>query len=246
MNCLRSSEYIKKIDNKYKKYGLETMLIHPPEWDFEKEKKNIVANLKQNNINFPFIADGERKKIAEFGINFWPTQILVRQGKVVYKHIGEGNYKELENEIIDILEIKNLSLKKLFNKEPKYSKHPTVYCGKRKKGKIDYLINMNEGKLDFGIIYTPEEWEQKEEYLQSMEDKQSLTIVTRGEIINFVAESLTKKPIKVAIQLNNKFIKNLTIERPQLYKLIELKTDRPEKLTLVTEKNLAIYSFSFQ
>jgi len=31
MNCLRSLEFIKKIDDKYKKYGLKTIMIHPPE-----------------------------------------------------------------------------------------------------------------------------------------------------------------------------------------------------------------------
>lgn len=246
MNCLRSAEYIKQIDSKYKRYGLRTIIIHPPEWDFEKENENIAASLKQNNIKLPFIADKDRKLIREFGINFWPSQILISQGKVVYKHIGEGNYKDLENHIIDVLEIKNLNLKKLFSKEPKYSNHPTVYCGKRKKGKVNSLKKNNKNTLDFGIIYALGNWSQEDEFLLSSEDKQSITLVTKGKIINFVAESLSKKPIRVAIQLNNKNVKNLEISRPQLYNLLQLKTGEQQKLSLITEKNLAIYSFSFQ
>ncbi len=246
MNCLRSAGYIKKIDSRYKTYGLQTIIIHPPEWDFEKKSENISAGLRLNSIKFPFIADKERKLIKEFGINFWPTQVLVSQDKVVYKHIGEGNYKELENQIIDILRIKDLNFKKLFKVEPKFSKYPTVYCGKKKRGKVILSKNIDEIVLSFGSIYIKDKWDQQQEYLRSTADNQSLTIDTKGKIINFVAESITKNPIKLALLLNNKFIKKLEINKPQLYNLLHLKTLKPQKLTLVTEKNLAVYSFSFQ
>ena len=41
MNCLRSLELIKKIDKKYKEFGLKTIIVHSPEWEFEKDSKNI-------------------------------------------------------------------------------------------------------------------------------------------------------------------------------------------------------------
>lgn len=246
MNCLRSAEYIKKIDSRYKKYGLETIIIHPPEWEFEKESENISANLKQNNIPFPFIPDKERKRIHEFGINFWPTQLLVREEQVLYKHIGEGNYKELEENIIEILKIKQKVARKIFTKEPIYSKYPTVYCGSRKKGIVVLAKNIDKSSLDFGINYTQGKWEQEPEFVHSIADNQELTIITKGKIINFVAESLTKYPIKVAIELNGELVKNITINKPRLYRLANLKTDSPQKLTLKTPKSLAIYSFSFE
>ena len=155
MNCLRSAEYIKKIDNAYKEYGLETILIHPYEWNFEKIDQNVVQNLKANDISFPFVVDKDWKMISEFGLDFWPTQILVAEGKVIYKHIGEGNYKELEDAIIKALNLKHV--KQLFNKEPEYSKHPTVYCGTRKKGIIQSMKAKING-LRFGVLYTNGYW----------------------------------------------------------------------------------------
>ena len=57
MNCLRSLDFIKKIGNKYKKYGLKTILIHAPEWEFEKDHNNILRALKRYKIKFPIIID---------------------------------------------------------------------------------------------------------------------------------------------------------------------------------------------
>ncbi|MBI2647205.1 hypothetical protein HYW99_01900, partial [Candidatus Woesearchaeota archaeon] len=195
MNCLRSLVYIKKIDNKYKQYGLETIIIHPPEWEFEKNVNNIIYALKRYNIKIPLIIDKNKKIIKRLKINFWPTQILIKNRKILYKHIGEGDYKNLENKIIKILKIKT---KKLFNKEPRYSKFPAIYLGKRKKAKITRL----KSKLKFGIIHTKGNWLQKDEFLCSIgKEESSLLILTKGKITNFVVRSINKKIINVKVNL---------------------------------------------
>ena len=47
MNCLRSLECIKQLDSRYRKHGLETIIIHPPEWAFEKDSRNILQALAE-------------------------------------------------------------------------------------------------------------------------------------------------------------------------------------------------------
>ena len=79
-----------------------------------------------------------------------------------------------------------------------------------------------------------------------MGNDNSLIILTKGRIINFVAKSINKKSIKIDVKLNNKFIKKITINKPQLYNIIKLNPDGQKKLALTTRKNIAIYSFSFQ
>ncbi len=226
MNCLRSLEYIKKIDAKYKKYGLETIIIHPPEWKFEKNRKNILQALKNLKINLPVIIDKKQVILRMFKVNFWPTQIVIKDGKILYKHIGEGNYKKLENIITKKLKIKT---KYLFQKEPKYSKFPTVYCGKLKEKPIKF-----------------DGWIQKSEYIKSTKNNADIVIKTKGKIINFVAESLNKRSIIIKIKLNNKFNKKIVINKPQLYNLAKTEDSNVKELALATPKNLAIYSFSFQ
>ena len=159
--------------------------------------------------------------------------------RIVYKNVGEGNYKKLEDKIIKLLKT---SQKRIFDKEPKDSRFPTIYLGKRKGGKVLNLKNI----LNFGIGYKNGKWVQKDECLQSFGEQCSLTILTKGNIINFVAESLNKKPIKAKIIIDNKFAKKLTINKPQLYSIMKFKKDEQHKLTLITKPNLAVYSFSFQ
>ena len=239
MNCLRSLGFIKKIDSRYKKHGLKTALIHPPEWEFEKEKRNILHFSKKYGIRFPIIMDKEKKIINKLGISFWPAQILIKNGKILYKNVGDGNYKKLENSISQFLRIKN---KGIFSAEPEYSKFPTLYCGKRKNGKLMNLKN----RLRFGIIYKNGKWAQKDEYLKSNGKLSSLTMLTKGKVINFVAKSMSKKSVNVDVKLNGKLIKRLAIKQPQLYEIIKLKADDQQKLDLTANKRLAVYSFSFR
>ena len=241
MNCLRSLDYIKKLDKKYKKFGLKTIIIHPPEWDFEKQSENILKAAEKYNIRIPIVIDKDYFVIKRLKVDFWPSQILVKDNKILYRHIGEGNYKGLENSIIKNLRIKG---KKEFTNEPKYSKFPTVYCGKKKKGKI--RVFDDNKNLKFGIVYLDDNWAQNKEYIKSLKNNSALSIKTAGKIINFVAESLTKKPLKVSIGLNNKKLKIISINNPQLYRLTELRNNKENKLTIIADKNLAIYSFSFQ
>lgn len=236
MNCLRSLDYIKKLDNKYKRYGLKTVLIHPSEWDFEKDSNNIIRAAKKYRIRMPILLDKNKKIIKNLKINFWPTQILIKNKKTVYKHIGEGDYKALENSIIEALKIKT---KKIFNKEPKYTKFPTVYAGKRKKDKLSEL----KGKLKCGIIYKKGAWKQNNE---SLIGKGLLVIKTKGKVVSMVASSIKKKPVKINIMLNNKTSKNMIINEPQLYDIMRLKTDKTNILNLKTKSAISIYSFAFQ
>ncbi|MBI2656789.1 hypothetical protein HYX03_03550 [Candidatus Woesearchaeota archaeon] len=233
--------FIKKLDKKYKKFGLKTLIVHPPEWGFEKNSKNIIYALKKLNIRFPIIIDKNRRIIKKLKINFWPAQILMRDKKILYKHVEEGNYKKLENKILGLLKIKS---NRIFKDEPNYSKFPTVYCGKRKLGKI----KKSDKTLKFGIIYADNNWAQQQEYIKALKNSSSLAILTKGGITNFVAESLNNKPIYVKIGLNNKNIKTLSINKPRLYSIIKPKISSNEqnKLAIITDKNLAIYSFSFQ
>ena len=243
MNCLRSLEYIKKINSRYNRYGLETILVHPPEWEFEKSGKNILNALKKRKIKIPIIIDKNKKIINKFKINFWPTQILIDNGKILYKHIGEGDYKALENAIIKNLKIKT---NKIFNNEPRYSTYPAVYCGKRKNGNISKL----KKRLKFGVVYTENKWVQNQEYIKSLNGDDALTILTKGNITNFVSKSADEKPVTAIIRLDNKFIKKIKINNPQLYNLIKIKKNKNNNnqkvLTIITPKNLCIYSFSFQ
>lgn len=242
MNCLRSLKFIKKIDAAYNGFGLDTVLVHPPEWEFEKDGKNISDAIKKYNVNIPIIIDKSKNLIKKLKINFWPAQVLVKNGDVMYRHIGEGDYKKLEERIIKLLDAGNASPKRVFAREPEYSRFPAVYCGKEKRGKMLKFAN----KLKFGGVYVEGRWVQKKEFIKNKGTKCSLAILARGTTINFVAESADKKPVKVDVILNGRHIKNLAVSKPQLYEIAKLKEHKSNRLALAPDSGLKVYSFSFQ
>ncbi len=240
MNCLRSLEHIKKLDKQYSKHGLRTVIVHPPEWEFEKNKNNLEDAMKRHNIFFPVLIDKDKKMIKKFGINFWPAQLLIKNNKAVYKHVGEGSYFLLENKIRNLL---GVNPKRIFNKNYVISKYPTIYAGKRKKG----IIKKTSGRKKFGEIYIKGKWLHKMEYLGSLENNCSLAILAKGRIVNLVAESFNRNSSKAKISLNGRFIKTLPIDGPRLYKILKRRVPmKNETLTLEFGKKTAVYSFSFE
>ena len=236
MNCIRSLAYIKKLNAKYSKYGLKTVIVHVPEWGFEKNKGNISEAIKRNKIRFPVKIDKDKKLIDKLKVNFWPSQLLMKNGKIVYKHIGEGSYKPLENAIKKHLMVKERGI---FDNEPKYTKFPTIYAGKNKKGKISQIKN----KLRFGFIYIDGKYKQNKEFLKI---NGSLTLLAKGKKVNFVAESGNRKPLKVYVKINGRFIKTFKASKPKLYKIAESESSKTKTLTLTANGNLRVYSFSFE
>jgi hypothetical protein len=238
MNCLRSLKYIKKIDDKYKKYGLKTVLMHPHEWSFEKKRKNIANELKRSKIKFRWKTASNKLLMKRFRLNFWPSQVLMRGSRILYKHTGEGDYRKLEKTIIKALKLKT---GQVFKKEPGYSKIPSVYAGKKKNGKVKNIRK----KMDFWTLYTAGKWKQKHEYLESSGKDNCITLMTKGKVVNFVAESLGNIPVKVKVMLSKKNMKTIMINEPRMYNLLKLRDGKQKRLTIVADK-IKIYSFSFE
>lgn len=230
MNCLRSLEYIKQLDARYRKRGLETIIIHPPEWAFEKKSGNVIGAAKRGKIKIPIILDRDKRIIKKLNVDFWPAQILVKEKKIIYRHIGEGNYKILEKRIMKEL---GISSKPIFKKEPTYSKLPTIYAGRKKHS------NITKSRVKkFGIIHA-DKYKLKGEYLE-LDGR--MEIMAKGRKASFVAES--SKPVKAKITIDGKTEKYITIQKPRLYTIAE-QNDGIKKITIEAKK-LRIYSFSFE
>src|SRR3989338_2714084 len=227
MNCLRSLECIKQLDSRYRKHGLETIIIHPPEWAFDKDSRNILQALKDHGIKIPIVIDKDKKIIKRLKVDFWPTQILVKGRKIAYRHVGEGNYKTLEKKIANIL---GISSERIFKKEPMYSKLPTIYAGKKKHGIISKKPTAKPG-----MIYA-DNCKIKDEYIEA---RGKVEIMAMGKKANFVAES--GRPVKARISIDGKFKKTISINKPGLYRIADCKG----KIT-IEAKSLRIYSFSFE
>ena len=111
INCIRTLPYITTWDEKYRDEGLVIVGIHTPEFEFEKNKDNVLAAVKKFDINYPVILDNDKEIWNSFQNQYWPRKYIAdHDGYIRYDHIGEGAYKETEKVIQQLLQERSESL----------------------------------------------------------------------------------------------------------------------------------------
>ncbi len=104
INCLRTLPYLIRWEHDYKDRGLVVIGVHAPEFKFEHDTKNVQAAIDRFGINYPVAQDNDLLTWKAFNNEYWPEEYLIdRSGKIVYTHVGEGNYDETENAIRKVL-----------------------------------------------------------------------------------------------------------------------------------------------
>jgi cytochrome c biogenesis protein CcdA/thiol-disulfide isomerase/thioredoxin len=104
INCVRTFPYLNDWYAKYKDTGLVIVGIHTPEFAFERKQENVEKAMKDLGINFPVVLDNKYGTWNAYGNQYWPRKYIIDlKGNIVYDHIGEGNYKETEEVIQDLL-----------------------------------------------------------------------------------------------------------------------------------------------
>lgn len=105
INCQRTLPYITAWDEKYSDQGLLIIGIHSPEFEFEKDIKNVELAVEKFGIKYPVILDNDKKTWDAFENRYWPRKYIADdQGYIRYDHIGEGAYDETEQIIQELLQ----------------------------------------------------------------------------------------------------------------------------------------------
>jgi thiol-disulfide isomerase/thioredoxin len=103
-NCRNTLPALKHLNGSYKDRGLTIVGVHTPEVEREKRLENIRREVAALGIVYPVVTDNDYNTWRAFGVEAWPTVfILDKQGRVRYKHIGEGAYEEQESVIKRLL-----------------------------------------------------------------------------------------------------------------------------------------------
>jgi thiol-disulfide isomerase/thioredoxin len=103
-NCRNVEPYIKAWHDRYADQGLVVLAVHTPEFAYEKETANVRAYLKDHDIRHAVAIDNDFSTWRAFGNRAWPSIYLIdKQGRIRYRHIGEGAYRETEAAIRALL-----------------------------------------------------------------------------------------------------------------------------------------------
>jgi thiol-disulfide isomerase/thioredoxin len=97
INWLRTAPYVKAWDARYREQGLTVIGVHTPEFGFEHDVDNVVAQSRVFGIDYPIAVDSDYGIWQAFDNHFWPAVYIAdAQGRIRYHHFGEGEYAMTE------------------------------------------------------------------------------------------------------------------------------------------------------
>jgi thiol-disulfide isomerase/thioredoxin len=104
VNWLRTLPYVRAWDAKYAAQGLTTIGVHTPEFDFEHDVDNVVAQARALGVLYPIAVDSDYGVWTAFDNHYWPAVYIAdAQGRIRYHHFGEGEYAMQEMVIQQLL-----------------------------------------------------------------------------------------------------------------------------------------------
>jgi thiol-disulfide isomerase/thioredoxin len=104
INWIRTLPYAQAWAQKYRDQGLVVIGVHAPEFEFEKQLANARWGARYFGVDYPVAVDNDFAIWRAFGNQYWPALYLFDgQGRVRYRHFGEGEYEESERMIQKLL-----------------------------------------------------------------------------------------------------------------------------------------------
>jgi DNA-binding beta-propeller fold protein YncE len=96
INCMHILPELKKLEEKYPN-ELVVIGVHSAKFEGEKETENIRDAILRHNIVHPVVNDADHKIWDMFGVNSWPTILMIDpEGKAVWGRAGEFKAEEVD------------------------------------------------------------------------------------------------------------------------------------------------------
>lgn len=245
VNCVRTLPYLR---NWWRKYGNKDFLIigiHTPEFEFEKDPKNVEKALKDLQVTWPVVMDDDYLNWNNFANHYWPAKYMAdKSGQVVYEHFGEGEYEKTEKAIQNLLKTDGETMPKIENDEHLHGAvcfipTPETYCG--------YLQGVieNPGGYQQDSVFDYQKPEQlpdnsialsgkflaRSEYVESASGEATLYLHFKATEVNLVLAPVDKeaiveiildgKPLPDDIKGQNILNNKITITESKMYNLLK-------------------------
>ena len=104
INCVHVLPHTKALYDRYAADGLVVVGVHTPEYDEERDAHALKDAIGALDIKYPVAMDNDYRIWNAWGNRYWPAIYLIdREGHVVYRHVGEGDYDRTEERIRQLL-----------------------------------------------------------------------------------------------------------------------------------------------
>ncbi len=104
VNWLRTLPYVRAWAEKYADAGLTVVGVHTPEFGFERNVDNVIAQSRALAVGYPVAVDNDYAVWRAFSNHYWPALYVAdAEGRLRYHHFGEGEYARAEMVIQQLL-----------------------------------------------------------------------------------------------------------------------------------------------
>ena len=104
INCRNTLPFVKSWHDRYHEKGLTVIGVHSPEFDEEKNVESLRGQVASLGIHYPVVTDNDYKTWNVYKVEAWPTTFLLdKQGRIRWKHVGEGAYDDTDRLIQKLL-----------------------------------------------------------------------------------------------------------------------------------------------
>lgn len=89
--------WVREWHEKYNGEDFTVVSVHYPEFRHEEKLENVIAAAEELGVEYPIAIDNDGRTWRAYQQRFWPTRYLIdKNGRIRFKHIGEGAYEETE------------------------------------------------------------------------------------------------------------------------------------------------------
>ena len=104
INCQNVMPSLKEWHARYRDQGLVIIGNHFPEFSYEADLENLKEAIARFDIRYPVAQDNDGATWRAYKNHYWPALFLIdKQGHIRYVHVGEGRYKQTEENIQALL-----------------------------------------------------------------------------------------------------------------------------------------------
>lgn len=97
INCIRTLPHVNRWAELYTSQGLTVVGVHTPEFPFERTTSNVEVAMRRHGVKHPVAQDNRYGTWKAYSNQYWPAVYLIdAQGRIRYKHFGEGEYDRTE------------------------------------------------------------------------------------------------------------------------------------------------------
>lgn len=250
INCVRTLPYLEKWYADYKDDGLVIIGVHTPEFEFEKDPKNVASAAERLGVKYPIAQDNDYKTWIAFHNHYWPAHYLIdKNGELRMVHYGEGDYAGTENAIRELLgmpatiipevapSIRPLTLETYLGTDRGKSYSPENQIQPNAIAQYDYKTPLAEGQVGL-----KGKWKVEGQRITAEGDDSYLDLDYLAKQVYLVLSGSSSTPIQVA--LDGHMEGEIKIDGNRMYTIVVADYGR-HLLSLKIPKGISAYAFTF-